>query len=139
MLWQKWLVVLGGVITAFGVLLALFNGTPLFDIFNQQINPVFWKTPDAINSAREFQQWVYGVLGATMAGWGVFVTFIAHVPFKRKEKWAWTCLTTGVLVWFCLDTAISLQFRVYFNVAFNTAFLVAALVPLGFSRKDFSQ
>ncbi len=74
-----------------------------------------------------------------MAGWGVFVTFIAHVPFKRKEKWAWTCLLTGVLVWFCLDTAISLQFRVYFNVVFNTAFLVAALVPLGFSRKDFSQ
>lgn len=137
MFWQRWLFVLGLAITAFGVLLALFSGTPLFDLFNRQINPVFWNTLEGVTAARDFQGWAYGVLGATMAGWGVFITFIAHIPFKRKEKWAWDCLLAGVLLWFIIDTAMSLHFKVYFNAVFNTALLVVVMVPLVFSRKDF--
>jgi hypothetical protein len=138
-LWQRWLFLVGLIMSVFGVLLALFNATPLFTLFDRQINPVFWGTVDIPASAKEFQKWVYGVLGATLAGWGVFVAFIAHYPFKRREKWAWNCLVTGVLVWFVIDTAISLNFKVYFNAAFNTVLFAAVLLPLGFSRKHFVQ
>ena len=138
-LWQRWLFVVGLIMSAFGVLLALFNATPLFALFDRQINPVFWGTVDISGEARDFQKWVYGVLGATLAGWGVFLAFIAHYPFKRREKWAWNCLVTGVLVWFVIDTAISLNFKVYFNAAFNTVLFVAVVLPLWFSRKHFAQ
>jgi hypothetical protein len=100
-LWQRWLFLVGLIMSAFGVLLALFNATPLFALFDQQINPVFWGTVDIPGEARDFQKWVYGVLGATLAGWGVFLAFIAHYPFKRREKWAETACH-GVLVWFRL-------------------------------------
>jgi hypothetical protein len=137
--WQRWLFFIGLLVAAFGMLLAFFSGTFLFELFDQQITPVFWGTVDIPGSAREFQRWVYGVLGATMAGWGVFLAFIAHHPFKRKEKWAWNCILAGLLVWFVIDTAISLNFKVYFNAAFNTALFVAVVLPLGFSRKYFAQ
>jgi hypothetical protein len=41
-------------------------------------------TPNVIN----FWRWIYGVLGATMAGWGAIMAFLARAPFSRKEKWA---------------------------------------------------
>ena len=138
-LWQRWLFVVGLIMSAFGVLLALFNATPLFALFDRQINPVFWGTVDIPGEARDFQKWVYGVLGATLAGWGVFLAFIAHYPFKRREKWAWNCILAGLLVWFVIDTAISLNFKVYFNAAFNTVLFVAVVLPLWFSRKHFAQ
>ena len=137
-LWQRWLFLVGLIVSAFGVLLALFNATPLFALFDQQINPVFWEAIDIPGGAREFKQWAYGVLGATLAGWGVFMAFITHYPFKRRETWAWNCIAAGLLLWFVIDTAISLNFKVYFNAAFNAALLFAAvMLLLAFSRKQF--
>jgi hypothetical protein len=135
--WQRWLFVVGLGIAAFGILMAFLSGTPLFDLFNRQIDPAFWPTGSSLGSIRPFQQWLYGIWGATIAGWGVFVTFIAHYPFRNKEKWAWNCLVLGLLVWFVLDTGLSIFHRVYFNVAFNTMLLILAGLPAIFTRKEF--
>ena len=138
--WQRWLFIVGLIITVFGVTFALANSTALFGVFDIQVNPVFWDTVEITDrAAREFQSWIYGVLGATIAGWGVFITFIAHYPFRNRERWAWNCLLVAVLIWFVVDTAISMNFRVYFNVVFNTVLLTATLLPLGFSRKHFAR
>ncbi len=134
--WQRWLLIVGIGITVFGVLMAFLSGTPLFDLFNHQIDPAFWGTNPVSDSAREFRQWVYGVWGATIAGWGMFVLFIAHYPFKRQEPWAWNCLIYGLVLWFVLDTALSISYRVWFNVIFNIALLVLALLPVLSTRRD---
>lgn len=135
--WQRWLLVVGLIITVFGIAMALFSGTPLFDLFNRQIDPAFWGMNAVGNSAKQFQQWIYGVWGSTIAGWGIFVTYIARYPFSKKERWAWNCIVLGLVVWFLLDTTLSFLYRVYFNVAFNTALLVLAMLPVIFTRKDF--
>ena len=135
--WQRWLFVVGLGIAGFGILMAFLSGTPIFDLFNRQIDPAFWGTGASLESIRPFQQWVYGIWGATIAGWGVFVTFVAHYPFRNKEKWAWNCLVLGILVWFVLDTALSAFHKVYFNVAFNTTLLILAGLPAVFTRKEF--
>jgi hypothetical protein len=133
--WQKWLFVVGLLITVFGIMMAFFNGTPLFALFNSQVDPAFWGTEGIIDNARRFQQWIYGVLGATVAGWGVFLAFIAHYPFKNREKWAWNCLVAGLLLWYLVDTAISLNFRVYFNAVFNTLLVILVMLPVIFTTK----
>jgi len=135
--WQRWLFVVGAMVTAFGVAMALFNGTPLFDLFNRQIDPAFWGAHAVGDTARQFQQWIYGVWGATIAGWGVFVIYIARYPFNQKERWAWNCLVWGLAVWFLLDTGISLFYTVYFNAVFNTVLLILAGLPAVFTRKEF--
>jgi len=133
--WQRWLWIVGILISGFGMLMVLLSGTPLFDSFNRQIDPAFWGTGVVEDSAKGFQHWVYGVWGATIAGWGIFVTFIAHYPFRNKEKWSWNCLVTGMFVWFVLDTSLSLYYRVYFNAAFNTVLLILAMLPIAITRK----
>ena len=136
--WQRWLLIVGVLISIFGMLMTFLSGTPLFDSFNGQIDPVFWGGSAIEERARGFQGWIYGVWGATIAGWGIFVVFIAHYPFRNRERWAWNCLVAGMLVWFVLDTSLSIFHRVYFNVAFNVVVFLAVLLPLVFTRKYFT-
>lgn len=135
--WQRWLFVVGIVVSVFGVMMALLSGTLLFDLFNRQIDPAFWGTNAVDSATKQFQQWLYGVWGATIAGWGIVLTYIAQYPFSNKERWAWNCLVFGLLVWFVLDTSLSVFYKVYFNAAFNTTLLILAGLPVVFTRKDF--
>ncbi len=136
MFWQKWLFVVALIVAVFGTVIALFGGTALFELFDRQINPVFWGTANIDDDTRAFQQWNYGVAGGVIAGWGVTLAFIAQYPFRNREKWAWNSLLIGLLVWFVIDTSISLKFQVYFNALFNTVFLVLILLPLVMTRKE---
>ncbi len=136
--WQKGLFVIGIVVSVLGVWIALFNGTALFDlVFNRQIDPVFWGAGGPCRDARSFQQWIYGVLGATVASWGIALAFVAHYPFKKKEKWAWNSVLIGLLLWYVIDTPVSAYYKVYFNVLFNTVVFVVALLPLVFTKRHF--
>jgi hypothetical protein len=135
--WQRWLFAVGLIVTAFGLVMAFLNGTAVFDLFNDQIDPVFWGAGAIPEAATRFRQWVYGAWGATVAGWGVFIVFIARYPFRARERWAWSCLAVGLLVWYLVDTGISLYFEVYFNAAFNTLLLGLVALPLAGTRKHF--
>ncbi len=138
--WQRWLFAVALVIILFGLALAFFNQTPVFDLlFNRQVDPVFWGGQGPPAESAAFQRWAYGVLGATVAGWGVFLAFIAAAPFRRRERWAWSCVALGIALWYLADTALSLANRVYFNAAFNTLLLVLVALPLVLTRRQFER
>jgi len=138
--WQKWLLFVSLYLVLFGLVLAFFGQSPLMDfIFNNQIDPVFWPEGAVPENAATFQAWIYGVLGTTVIGWGIFMAFLAQYPFKAREKWAWNCFAVGVAVWYIADTAISARYQVTFNVLFNTILFVLLGLPLLFTRKDFYQ
>jgi len=126
-------------ISFFGVFMAFFSSTVFFESFNNQVNPVFWGAENVPATTRTFQEWIYGVLGSTLTGWGIFITFIANYPFKMKEKWSRNCLISGLLVWFVMDTGISLYFNVYFNALLNSLLFILGLLPLVFTWKNFTQ
>jgi hypothetical protein len=136
--WQKWLVLSCAVIVVFGLLLALFNQSPVFDLlFNNQINPVFWRGRIAPHDVQLFQRWSYGILGCTVAGWGILMGFVAAIPFNNKEKWAWTAIAVSMAVWFISDTLLSLASGVTFNAMFNLIFFLAIGIPLVFTYREF--
>jgi len=136
--WQRWLVVVSCLVVLFGLALAFLNQTAMFDlVFNSRVDPVFWLDRPPPSAAKAFQQWIYGVLGATVAGWGIAMAFIAAGPFARKEAWSWRCLSLSVASWFVVDSAISLAFGVGANIALNATLLVAVGLPLIFARKHF--
>jgi len=137
--WYRWLFVIGIIIVAFGVFMAVFNQSPFFRLFNDQIDPVFWEDAAIPDASTEFQGWVYGVLGATMAGWGLMLIFIIQYPFRHCEKWAWTAIASSLGFWYLLDTALSLYFGVYFNAVFNTLLLLVLTPPLIATRKEFQK
>jgi hypothetical protein len=135
--WQRWLLIFSLLLVDLGLYMAFLKGTIYFALFDNLINPVFWASTMAPASVAGFQEWIYGVLGATLAGWGTFLAFMAYYPFKQKEKWAWNCILAGVLVWYLPDTFTSLQFGVYFNAVGNTVLFILLMLPLLFTRKDF--
>ena len=135
--WQRWLVVTSELLIIFGLVMAFLNRTIAFDLFNSQINPIFWGAADIPAGAWAFQGWIYGVAGAIVVGWGIFLFYLARYPFKQQEKWAWNCIFTGLLVWYVVDTFISVQFKVYFNAISNTVIFIPMILPLIFTRKYF--
>jgi hypothetical protein len=135
--WQKWLVIVSLAITCFGLFMALFSQAPLFDIFSQQIDPAFWPEAPDLPGLKSFQAWLYGVWGATIAGWGLFLVFITGNAFKKRKKWTWNCLVVGLGAWFVLDTWLSWRFAVTFNMFFNIVVVLATGTPLVFTRKAF--
>lgn len=137
--WQRWLFFVGIIISVFGALMSFLSGTLIYELFNQLINPVFWGSDAVGENAKGFQQFVYGVLGATMAGWGIFMTFIAHYSFRNMEKWAWNCILVGTLAWFILDTSLSLYHKVYINAMSDMVFLIMVMLPIIFTKKSFSK
>ncbi len=139
--WQKWLLGVSVYLVAFGVVLAVFPQSRLMNLaLNNQIDPAFW-APSAEMGAgtARFQAWIYGVLGATVAGWGVLLAFISHFPFKAKERWAWNAIAAGIGLWYVLDTPLSAYHGVSFNLLFNTALLLLIAIPLAATRKAFAK
>ena len=135
--WQRWLFAVAVFIVIVGLGISLFNATPLFDPINRQVDPVFWGQEAPSSEAIAFRSWAYSVLGATMAGWGIFIAFLAQIPFRHRERWAWNCIALGILIWYTFDTSASLLSGVAFNAVLNTVILVLAGLPLGFTFKDF--
>jgi hypothetical protein len=133
--WYRWLLVISCVVVIFGAFMAILNQSPLFDLFNQQIDPVFWDDTAPLNAYAQFQGWVYGVLGSTMAGWGLMLFFVVRHPFQQREKWAWNAIAVSLGFWYLLDTGISLYFGVTFNAIFNTLLVFLVLPPLITTRK----
>ena len=136
--WVTWLKIVSILFAFFGLIIALFNQTKIFYIaFNNWINPVFWDNVQPTSETLHFQQWIYGLLGATCLMVGILIYFISKNAYAKKEKWAWDCLLMGLILWFVIDTPISFYFNVYFNVVFNLMLLLAVLLPLFLTKKFF--
>jgi len=137
---QKWLTGIGIYLAIFGIILAIFPQSALMNfLFNNQIDPGFWVDGQLPANATYFQAWIYGVLGATVSGWGILLASIAFIPFKKKEKWAWNSLAGAIGFWYVVDTLISAVYRVEFNAIFNTLILLSAAIPLALTRRQFVQ
>jgi hypothetical protein len=137
--WDTWLLAVALAMTAFGILMVLLAPSPLFDGFNQQIEPVFWGEAPVDSAASDLQGWVYGVWGATVAGFGCLATFVVRGPYRERRPWARDALAVSTLLWFALDTGISALYGVWFNVAFNCAVVVALAVPVAATWRQFGE
>lgn len=132
--WQRWLLVLAIAFVVLGIVMTLPLGANLFDTL---INPVFWEDGDMPNNVHAFKAFIYGVLGASMAGWGMLFAFIVYYPFRKKEKWAWNALLAGFTLWFVFGLYLSLRAGVYANVVGDIIFYIMVMIPLFFTRKEF--
>ena len=126
-------------IIIFGGVIALLSWSPVFSIFNSLVNGTFWPLAAPDPGTQKFMLWVYGMLGATMVGWGVFLAYVVRHPFASRERWARDCIAIGVAAWFLIDTAISLWMQAYFNVAINVLLAFFVGLPLLATEKYFKK
>jgi hypothetical protein len=137
-LWDAWLMVVALGMTGFGIFMALFNQSLVFDGFNRQIDPVFWGASQTDPAVGQFQGWVYGVWGATVAGFGALAAFVIRGPFRARLPWARSAILTAVGLWFILDTGFSVWHGVWFNVGFNLVVLFSIAIPVVATWREFA-
>lgn len=136
--WQKWLTYANVMALMVGLLAAFFIDSLVFDIYNENIqaqyndgNPL----PDHMNLMKK---WLFGIIGGTIAGFQLLIIFISEHAFKKKEKWAWTAIMTAMLLWFVVDSGVSIACSAWFNVWFiNLPSFILILIPLIATRKMF--
>ncbi len=134
--WQRWLVVVSGATVLFGLLMALGSGTWLFESYLGHVDEAFWPAGRPAG-ADALYRWIFAVLGSSIAGWGVALTWIAHGPFGRRERWAQRCFLLSLGTWVFIDSGFSWHFGVHQEVLFNAAAVLLVGVPLVATRRAF--
>ncbi len=137
-LFRIWLIIVGAALAVGGVALAVFSDIRLAEPLHRTIDAPFWpgtERPD--QRTRRFRTFVYGVLGGTMAGWGLMTAILVASHFSSREVWVWWAVALSVGVWFVFDTGRSIWHRVWINVAANTTLLVLVAIPLAGTFAEF--
>ena len=93
---------------------------------------------NVVDIQREYVRLVYGILGAVIVGWMTTIGFVVFGPLRRRENWAWWAVVASVLIWFVLDTGLSLLLGFVGHALFNLAFAVGLAVPLSALKSDLN-
>ena len=136
--WQRWLLAASAFFCAFGVVVALAPDAVFLAPWNAAVADVFYGGTEP-EAAGAFRRFVMAPLGGTIAGFYLLQTFIAAVPFARRERWAWQATLGALGLWFVVDASLSLAHGAVFNVwMIDLAPLVAFLPPLVATRRAFA-
>jgi hypothetical protein len=79
---------------------------------------------------RDYLKLPFMVLGAVMAGWTVMMIQIVRGPLREGSAWALSVLISSLVVWFVLDTGMSLALGFPLHALFNVPFALALAIPL---------
>lgn len=136
--WQKWLYYSSLFFVFVGFLVAVFNQSIFFELWNRGAAALFGTNGTLTADVLAFKNFILGPLGGTIAGSYVLLAFIAKYPFKQKEKWAWQAATASLLTWFVIDSSICFYHGAYFNILLINMFtLFVNGLPLLFTKKYF--
>lgn len=137
--WQQWLVYINIMFSILGVVIVFFGESLLFHFWHLFSTDVFFGGDAAAYEAiKPFRQFLFGIIGGTIAGFHLLMVYIARIPFKAKEKWAFNALLYGTGLWFILDSSCSIYFGGFHNVwMINLFALVGIGLPLWMTRKAF--
>ena len=89
--------------------------------------------PEAAIDTQPFRDYLrlpYMVLGAVMAGWTLLLIQLVRGPLREGFRWAWLFSAESLLLWFTLDTGMSIVLGYPTHALFNVAFAIALGIPL---------
>lgn len=113
--WYRWLLVVSILFTIVGIVIAIFPNSILFDHHTKAIEETFFQGKLS-NDLANFRSFLFAPIGGTIAGYFLLQSFIVWKPFKRREKWAWHAISFSLLLWFAIDSGMSIYHGAYFNV-----------------------
>ena len=135
--WQKWLTYSNVIAVCVGLLVAFAGNSIFFQIHNQYTAEVFFSselTPDVI----VFKNWLFGIIGGTIVGFHILMIFISEYAYKKKERWAYWALWSGLVSWFVIDSSLSVYYGAIHNlILINLAALIMIGLPLVFTGSEF--
>ena len=85
-----------------------------------------------------FSPFLFAVIGATIASWGVLFCVVVGQYRDYPTKRLWNAMLFAVLVWAPLDTGLCLYFGIYGGAVLNAA-VVVVLLALLFAVRNTSK
>jgi hypothetical protein len=134
--WQRWLQCVSAGSALVGLVFLLAPGSGLLAGYNRQVVAAF-HGEGAPAAALAQQHWAIAVVGSSMLGWGVLLTWVTTVPFGRRERWSWHAVLVSVLAWVAGDSIVSLRAGVSLELLFNTIVVVLIALPLALTWRSF--
>ncbi|MDX2274851.1 MAG: hypothetical protein NW206_05310 [Hyphomonadaceae bacterium] len=126
--WKTWLQVwcwatLGvGALFAAAAIPALEGGVTLF------YDTIYWPI-DGISPYGPEVRLTAALLGAVMIGWAIAIFGLVSAAETAGAP-AWRTLTMSIVVWYAIDSTISVALGAPVNALSNTIFLVTFLIPI---------
>lgn len=125
--WLAWLQVVLVLLFLYSLVLVFAGGVArsMFSAFG-------FGPSDAIDTdeVRNYLELPFMVLGAVMAGWTFMMLQIVREPLRDGAAWALPALTRSLVLWFVLDTGMSLVLGFPAHALFNIPFAIALAIPL---------
>ncbi|MEO1592363.1 MAG: hypothetical protein AAFU71_13895 [Cyanobacteria bacterium J06632_22] len=132
-IWQTWLVIWCWAVGLFGLVFVGSGWTvtsgPAMAILEVMNGP----KDLALEPTLQFS---LGIVGAITLGWSLTLLGLVRMTRQLEISQArelWLGVTVAVLVWFVLDSSLSVATGFWLNAVSNTLFLVAFLIPMRLS------
>ena len=122
-----WLQVVLSIVFVYAILLVV-AGSSVHTLFTW-----FGFGPDSsidTEQVRDYLRLPYMVLGAVMTGWTLLMIQLVRGPLREGSRWAFQFLVQSLVLWFVLDTGMSLVLGYPAHALFNIPFAMALGIPL---------
>ncbi len=127
---RLWLKVTALVIGSFGLVFFLGTMAPTLaparltlDLLGWRLyNPSIYDAPDT--------RFLSALTGGFLLGWGVMIWCLSTWVYNKAPEEARRTVLTGIIAWFCLDSAGSIASGNPSNALFNVLVLLLAVGPL---------
>lgn len=132
--WKNWLNLWCGAVTVFGFILALAAFAPTDGLARLVFALFQMPLPDDMDNLHRFS---IGLMGAVTMGWGMtlYVAFqAAHLLDAAHAPRIWRNITIAALIWYAVDSYISVMTGYWLNAVSNTAILALYLYAIWQSR-----
>jgi uncharacterized BrkB/YihY/UPF0761 family membrane protein len=136
--WRRWLMIACLGFVAVGILVVVAGDSMVFAVYNEALATRFFPTTPMTHSVVEMKRFLFGPLGATIAGRWILMYYVIAYGFPSKQRWMWDACVVSLLGWFVIDSGASAYHRAWFNIVMiNLAPLFTVGVPLFLVRREF--
>lgn len=136
--WQKWMTYVNIMMVIIGVVVAFANETFLFSYYDTLTTKNVLNGQEMDMETRNLKMWLFGIIGGSIVGFHLLIVFVSEFAFKKKERWAYWAILLSVLLWFIIDSSISVVYGAFHNVLLVNLFAIILVgLPLIFTYNNF--
>ncbi len=125
-----WIKVAAVVVGAFGPVFALGTMAATSEPARLTLDVLSWPIDGATTYASPDTRFLSALTGGFLLGWGVLLWCLSTWVYDAAPEAVRRSVVTGLLAWFCLDSAGSIASGNASNAAFNVIVLAIAVGPL---------
>lgn len=133
---KLWLTITALVVGSFGPVFFFGAMIPTMEPARLTLDILSWPVDGATTFASPDTRFLSALTGGFLLGWGVTIWCLSTWVYDAAPEGVRKTVVTGVVAWFCLDSAGSIASGNPSNALFNVLVLLLAIGPLWRPARD---